>query len=91
MAHPDGSVDPWRDVEQLDLEFALADLSVIEKRIEKLSTSGRHGSAAERESNEQELELLERDEARTLEVLKMRLTRDYSGLWLLAYKPFLST
>ena len=31
------------------------------------------------------------DEARTLEVLKMRLTRDYSGLWLLAYKPFLST
>ncbi len=27
-------------------------------------------------------------EARQLEILRMRLMRDYSGLWLLAYKPF---
>jgi GTP-binding protein YchF len=53
-------VDPWRDVERLDLEFVLADLSVVEKRIEKLSTSGRHGTPAERESNERELAVLER-------------------------------
>ncbi len=38
----------------------LADLSVIEKRIEKLQTSGRHGTPAERESNERELAVLER-------------------------------
>jgi ribosome-binding ATPase len=60
VAHPDGSVDPWRDIERLDLEFVLADLAVIEKRIEKLSTSGRHGTAAEREQNERELVVLER-------------------------------
>src|SRR5918997_223973 len=60
VAHPDGAVDPWRDVERLDLEFALADLSVIEKRIEKLQTSGRHGTPAERESNERELVVLEK-------------------------------
>ena len=60
VAHPDGSVDPWRDVEQIDLEFVLADLSVIEKRIEKLQTSGRHGTAAEREANERELVVLEK-------------------------------
>lgn len=60
VAHPDGSVDPWRDVERLDLEFVLADLGVIEKRIEKLETSGRHGTPAERESNERELAVLER-------------------------------
>jgi len=60
VAHPDGSVDPGRDVERLDLELILADLSVVERRIEKLSTSGRHGSPAEREANELELELLER-------------------------------
>ena len=60
VPHPDGSVDPWRDVEQLDLEFALADLSVIDKRIEKLSTSGRHGTPAEREANERELVVLEK-------------------------------
>ena len=60
VPHPEGSVDPWRDIEQLDLEFVLADLSVIEKRIEKLSTSGRHGTPAERESNERELVVLEK-------------------------------
>ncbi|HYI22933.1 MAG TPA: redox-regulated ATPase YchF [Candidatus Limnocylindrales bacterium] len=60
VPHPDGSVDAWRDLEQLDLEFVLADLSVIEKRIEKLSTSGRHGTPAERESNERELAVLEK-------------------------------
>ncbi len=59
VAHPDGSVDPWRDVERLDLEFVLADLAVMEKRIEKLSTSGRHGTPAERESNEREQGVLE--------------------------------
>lgn len=60
VAHPDGSVDPARDVERLDLEFVLADLAVVEKRIEKLSTSGRHGTPAERESNERELAVLEK-------------------------------
>ena len=54
--------DPWRDVEDLDLEFTVADLSVIEKRIEKLRTQGRHGSQAERDLADRELELLERIE-----------------------------
>jgi GTP-binding protein YchF len=60
VAHPDGSVDSWRDVDRLELEFVLADLSVIEKRIEKLQTSGRHGTPAEREANERELVVLEK-------------------------------
>ena len=33
---------------------------MVEKRVEKLRTSGRHGTPAERESNERELEVLER-------------------------------
>ncbi len=60
VPHPDGSVDPWRDIERLELEFVLADLTVVEKRVEKLRTSGRHGTPAERESNEREQEVLER-------------------------------
>ncbi len=56
----DRPADPWRDVEELDLEFAIADLMVIEKRLEKLRTSGRHGSPAEREANMQEEALLAR-------------------------------
>ena len=54
------SVDPWRDVEELELEFTVADLSVVEKRLEKLRTSGRHGSTAEREQNALEEALLDR-------------------------------
>ena len=56
----EGPPEPWRDVESLDLEFAIADLMVIEKRLEKLRTSGRHGSPAEREANALEEELLAR-------------------------------
>jgi len=54
--------DPWRDVDDLDLEFTVADLGVIEKRLEKLKTQGRHGSQAEREQAQREDELLRRVE-----------------------------
>ncbi|MDQ6682953.1 MAG: YchF family ATPase [Chloroflexota bacterium] len=52
--------DPWRDVEELELEFVVADLTVVQKRLEKLRTSGRHGSPSERETNALEEELLAR-------------------------------
>ncbi len=60
VPHPLLSIDPARDVEQLELEFTLADLTVAEKRLEKLRQSGRHGTAAEKEANERELLVLER-------------------------------
>ena len=60
VPHPEGSVDPWRDLERLDLEFTLADLSMMEKRVERLKQSGHHGTPAEREANDRELALLER-------------------------------
>jgi len=56
------SADAWRDVDDLDLEFTVADLGVIEKRLEKLKTQGRHGSQAERELAQREEELLARIE-----------------------------
>jgi ribosome-binding ATPase len=53
--HPAGSVEPVRDLEQLDLEFMLADLSMIERRLERLHAGGgRHGTPAEREANDRE-------------------------------------
>jgi ribosome-binding ATPase len=52
--HPAGSVDPARDLEQLDLEFTLADLAMAERRLERLKGSGRHGTQAEREAAERE-------------------------------------
>jgi GTP-binding protein YchF len=52
--HPAGSVDPARDLEQLDLEFLLADLAMAERRLERLKGSGKHGTQAEREAAERE-------------------------------------
>jgi hypothetical protein len=58
--HPAGSVDPARDLENLDLEFILADLSMVDRRLERLKGSGRHGTPAEREANEREEAILAR-------------------------------
>jgi len=58
--HPAGSVDPWRDLEQLDLEFVLADLAMVDRRLERIHGAGRHGTPAEREANEREGAILAR-------------------------------
>jgi GTP-binding protein YchF len=58
--HPSGSVDPARDLENLDLEFILADLSMIDRRLGRLKGSGRHGTPAEREANDREEAILAR-------------------------------
>jgi ribosome-binding ATPase len=61
--HPEGSVDPLRDIDRLDTEFILADLALVERRLERLKTTGRHGTPAERESNEREEAVLVRLDA----------------------------
>ena len=88
--------DPWRDVDDLDLEFTVADLTVIEKRLEKLKTQGRHGSQSERELALREEELLKRLEPHLSEGLPIRsfgLTEDEElllrGYRFLTQKPVL--
>jgi len=56
----DHPADPWRDVEELDLEYVVADLDVVTRRLERLRTAGRHGTTAEREQNAREEALLDR-------------------------------
>jgi len=60
VPHPSGSVDPDRDLEQLDLEFSLADLALVDRRLDRLEATGRHGTPAEREANEREAAVLAR-------------------------------
>lgn len=60
VPHPLGNVDPWRDLENLDLEFVLADLAIVDRRLERLAATGRHGTPAEREANEREEVVLRR-------------------------------
>jgi GTP-binding protein YchF len=45
--HPDGSVDPLRDADMLELELILADLGAVEKRLERLEQSIKKQNKAE--------------------------------------------
>jgi ribosome-binding ATPase YchF (GTP1/OBG family) len=58
--HPEGSIDPERDRKNLDLEFILADLGAIEKRMERLEKDLKKIKNA---ANEKELAYLQRAKA----------------------------
>ena len=47
ILHPEGSVDPARDVEMLDLELILADHDLVERRIERLEKAVKRGLTPE--------------------------------------------
>jgi GTP-binding protein YchF len=58
LPHPDGSVDPFRDIETINLELQFSDLGIVEKRIERLTAQIPKLRGAERETNERELKLM---------------------------------
>jgi len=60
VPHPEGSIDPWRDIETLDLELQFADQALVERRIERLTAELRSLKAGERGAGERELHLLQR-------------------------------
>jgi GTP-binding protein YchF len=72
VPHSEGSVDAWRDLERLDFEFLMSDLSLVEKRLDRLKASGHHGAPAERESNDRELLVLTRLHAALVEGRPLR-------------------
>jgi hypothetical protein len=57
--HPAGSVDPVRDLGAMNAEMALADLSVVEKRVDRLARELKMGKAPPGNPQWRELELLE--------------------------------
>ncbi len=59
VPHPDGSVNPARDVDALNLELVFADLSVVERRLERLDTVVRSARPGEREAGEKDMALLQ--------------------------------
>jgi GTP-binding protein YchF len=91
VPHPEGSVDPPRDLEMMDLELTLADLGVVEKRIERLEADQKKG----RKSELQDLPILikARDalsEGRPLrEALSLPEREALRGYALLTAKPML--
>src|SRR5690242_539115 len=49
LPHPEGSVDPLRDIETMDLELTFSDLAIIEKRLVRLEDSIKKTRGPERE------------------------------------------
>ena len=60
LQHPDGSVDPARDIETMDLELAFSDLAIIEKRLQRIVTQAPKMKGAEREAYDREAAALTR-------------------------------
>lgn len=58
--HPDGSVDPLRDLEALETEFLLNDLGIVERRLEKVQDGLRKGATKDKAAAQKELALMER-------------------------------
>jgi GTP-binding protein YchF len=46
--HEDGSIDPARDIDKLDLELTITDLALVETRLERLAKENAKKTAAER-------------------------------------------
>jgi GTP-binding protein YchF len=46
VVHPEGSVDPLRDIETVEAELALADLEQAERRVERVAKQARGGDRA---------------------------------------------
>jgi len=60
VPHPEGTVDPARDVEAVDLELAFSDLAIIERRLQRLNAEIGKMSSKEREQRIAERDLLVR-------------------------------
>jgi len=58
VPHPDGSVNPKRDIESVDLELAFSDLGIIERRLQRLTAEISKMSTKDRELRAAERELL---------------------------------
>ncbi|HEY66206.1 MAG TPA: redox-regulated ATPase YchF [Caldilineae bacterium] len=61
VPHPEGSIDPARDLAIIQDELMLSDMALIERRLQRLrERMSKGGTPAEREANAREMALLER-------------------------------
>jgi GTP-binding protein YchF len=96
VAHPEGSVDPQRDIANVDLELAFGDMAALERRAGKLDIEVRSARAGEREGGERELALLvrlrkalEAEQPLRAQELSAEERRMIGGYQLLTIKPLI--
>ena len=96
VPHIEGSVDPARDADILNMELYFSDLSILEKRLQKIEPSLKAAKPHEREGLSKEQSLLERIKTALEEDVPIReqqLTEDekklISGYQFITAKPLL--
>ena len=90
VVHVDGSVDPVRDIETINLELIFADLEVLERRISKVAKTARMDKEAARELAllQKVKETLEADHlASAVEIEDEEEQKYFDALNLLTAKP----
>ena len=93
IVHVDGSVDPLRDKETIDIELQLKDLEAVEKRLEKVKRAARTGNKEAQKEQDVLNVLLQGLEAatsvRAIELSEDDRTAFVSPLQLITDKPVL--
>lgn len=93
VVHVEGSVDPLRDIETINLELILADMDVLDRRLQKTKKSGKSGDKAliaEAAFLERLMEHLESGEcARSFEIEREDEKEIFDSINLLTAKPVL--
>ena len=73
VPHPEGSIEPKRDIASLDVDLAISDLAIMERRLDKLETSLKGVKAAERDAYLKEQILLQKVKAELERDMPIRL------------------
>ena len=94
LLHAEGSVDPVRDVEIIDLELILADLEIVERRLDRLNREAKQGLSADDQRqrtllSEEILPALEEERPLRSLDLAEEDRRRLKGFQLLSAKPLL--
>ena len=96
VAHPDDTIDPARDLMVMEAELILNDMTIVDRRLERLKSMKMRGTVEERKRMVQEEELMQRLMAALEEEQPLRtfhLTEDerkmLGGFGLLSLKPLL--
>ena len=63
VAHPSGSIDPYRDIQAMDTEFVLNDQITVERKLERLVEEKHKGGGREKVLIDREAALFERLQA----------------------------
>lgn len=96
VLHPDGTIDPARDLMVMESELILNDMTIVDRRLERLKGMKMRGTPEERKRMAQEEELMQRlmsvlDREEPLRMVE--LTEDerkmLGGFGLLSLKPLL--